>query len=64
MQVDASDFSIGATLVSQCFESKIWLPVKYLSHQLSKAELPYSNTEREFIGLVSALLCWYHHLVG
>ena len=43
--VDASDFAIGATLVQQCPESKVWLPVEYLSHQLSEAELRYSATE-------------------
>ena len=62
--VDASDFAIGATLVQQYPESKVWLPVEYLSHRLSEAESWYSATEREFVALVSAFHHWHHHLVG
>ena len=64
MWVDASDFAIGATLVQQCLESKVWLPVEYLSHWLSEAESRYSATELEFIALVSGLRHWHHYLVG
>ena len=62
--VDASDFAIGATLVQQCPESKVWLPVEYLSHWLSEAESWYSATEHEFVALVSTLCHWCHYLVG
>ena len=64
MWVNASDFAIGATLVVYCSESKVWLPVEYLSHQLSRAKSQYSATELEFVALVSALRHWYHDLVG
>ena len=62
--VDASDFAIGATLVQQCPESKVWLPVEYLSHQFGEAESWYSAAKRECIALVSSVHHWCHYLVG
>ena len=64
MWVDASDFAIGATSVQQCPESKVWLPVEYLSHWLSEAKSRYSATERESVPLVYAFRHWHHYLVG
>ena len=63
MWVDALDFAIGTTLVLQCLESKVCLPVEYLSHWLSEAESQNSATGREFTALISALCHWHHYLV-
>ena len=36
--VDASDYAVGAMLVQQDDDSKRWLTVEYLSHQLPMVE--------------------------
>ena len=59
---DASDFACGAVLVQK--DGSGWRPVEYISKRLSAAEMNYSVTEREFVGVLQALRTWRHYLVG
>ena len=38
--------------------------MEYLSKRLNAAEMNYSVTEREFVGVLQALRTWHHYLVG
>ena len=51
---DASAFATGF-LLEKAVEPGVWKPVEYLSKWLSLAEMNYSATEHEFLGLVLSL---------
>src|SRR6266702_1816434 len=63
MEVDASSFTIGATL-SQQDKRKRWHPVAYFSETLSEAERNYDIYDRELLAIVKSLRHWRTYLAG
>jgi len=63
MEVDASSFTIGATL-SQQDERQRWHPIAYFSETLSKAERNYNVYDRELLTIVKSLRHWRVYLAG
>jgi len=63
MEVDASSFTIGATL-SQQDKWQQWHPVAYFSETLSEAEQNYDIYDRELLAIVKSLQHWRTYLAG
>ena len=63
IEVDASDFAIGAVLLQQG-EDMNWHPVCFESRKLRRAEMNYPIHERELLSLIYALRTWKHYLYG
>lgn len=63
VQVDASNFAIGAIL-TQPGSSRLDHPIYFASRLLSKAERNYSTTEREALGMVYAVQKFHHYLLA
>ena len=63
LQTDASNTGIGAVLLQQD-HSDDWRPIAYISRALTKAELNYSTTEKEFLAVVWAFQKFHPYLHG
>ncbi len=63
LEVDASSFTIGATL-SQQDEWKRWHLVAYFLETLSEAERNYDVYDRELLAIVKSLRHWRVYLAG
>ena len=59
---DASEHAIGAVLMQR--EDDKLKPIAYVSRSLSKAEIKYSVTKKEALGIVYALKCFRHLILG
>jgi RNase H-like domain found in reverse transcriptase/Reverse transcriptase (RNA-dependent DNA polymerase)/Integrase zinc binding domain/Chromo (CHRromatin Organisation MOdifier) domain len=60
--VDASDFALGATLLQD--HGKGWQPVAFDGRKMTSAELNYTTTDKENLGLVHAMLNWRCYFEG
>ena len=54
MHVDASDLGVGAVLMQEDVH-KLEHPICYLSRKFNSAQRNYSTSEKEALGLISAL---------
>jgi len=63
IDMDASDFAIGAIL-SQKFEDGKIHPIAFISRQLSSAEMNYDVYDKEMLAIVYALEKWRQFLQG
>ena len=63
LQTDASNTGIGVVLLQQD-HSDDWRPIAYISRALTKAELNYSTTEKEFLAVVWAFQKFHPYLHG
>jgi hypothetical protein len=61
---DASQLGIGATLMQQDVDSKIWRPVLYLSRKFSDAAKKWSTIEQECYSIVYAVHTLSSYLLG
>ncbi|MCO5605014.1 hypothetical protein L7F22_059190 [Adiantum nelumboides] len=61
--VDAFDKTVGSVLMQEQMHG--WfLPVYYASRRLSIAEIKYSVTERECLGMIYSMKKFHHYLLG
>ncbi len=63
LEVDASNYAIGATL-NQKDELERWHPVAYYSTTLSEMERNYDIYNRELLAVVKSLHHWRTYLAG
>jgi len=63
LEVDASNYAIGATL-NQKDERGRWHPVAYYSTTLSETERNYDIYDKELLAVVKSLRHWRTYLVG
>jgi len=63
LEVDASNYAIGATL-NQKDELGCWHPVAYYSTTLSETERNYDIYDKELLAVVKSLRHWRTYLVG
>ena len=64
VEVDSSDFAMGAVLSQQCPEDGKWHPVAFLSKSLSPVERNSEIHNKEMLAIVRALEEWRHFLEG
>ncbi len=63
LEVDASNYAIGATL-NQQDKQQCWHPVTYFSTTLSEAERNYDIYDKELLAIVKSLRHWRTYLAG
>ncbi len=63
MEVDVSNFTIGATL-NQKYTIGRWHPIAYYSTTLSEAERNYNIYDKELLTIVKSLRHWRMYLAG
>ncbi len=63
LEVDASNYAIGATL-NQKDERECWHPVAYYSTMLSETERNYDIYDKELLAVVKSLRHWRTYLAG
>ena len=63
LQIDASNFGLGALLMKENKEGQ-WQPIAYISRSLVKAEQNYSTTEKELLAIVWAFQKFHPYLHG
>lgn len=64
LDLDASDFAVGAVLLQGTGTDRTLLPVAFESKRLNRAERNYSARDREQLALVHATHKWRHYLLG
>ena len=64
LDLDASDFAVGAVLLQGTGTDQDLLPVAFESKRLNRAERNYSARDREQQALVHATHKWRHYLLG
>ena len=63
IEVDASNFAIGAILSQQQDDGK-WHPVSYFSKSMDEAERNYDIYDKEMLAIIKSLENWKHFLQG
>jgi len=64
VEVDSSDFAIGAVLSQQLTADEKWHPVAFYSKSLSSVEWNYKIHDKEMLAIICALEEWRHFLEG
>jgi len=64
VEVDSSDFAIGAVLSQQLTADGKWHPVAFYSKSLSSVERNYKIHDKEMLAIICALEEWRHFLEG
>ena len=64
VEVDSSDFAIGAVLFQQLTADGKWHPVAFYSKSLSSVERNYKIHDKEMLAIICALEEWRHFLEG
>jgi len=64
VEVDSSDFAIGAVLSQQSMTDGKWHPVAFYSKSLSSVEWNYEIHDKEMLAIICALEEWRHFLEG
>lgn len=62
IEVDASDFALGAVLSQK--QGDKWHPVAYISKSLNLAERNYQVYDKEMLGIMTALDEFRHYILG
>lgn len=62
IQVDASDYGIGAVLMQNVDQSD--KPVAYMSQKLNHQQRNWNTTEKECFAVVSSIKKWHHYVFG
>lgn len=62
IQVDASDYGIGAVLMQSDDQGDI--PVAYMSQKLNHQQRNWNTTEKECFAVVSSIKKWHHYVFG
>ena len=62
IQVDASDYGIGAVVMQNCGDGD--KPVAYMSQKLNHQQRNWNTTEKECFAVVSAIKKWNHYVLG
>jgi len=64
VEVDSSDFAIGAVLSQQSMTDGKWHPVAFYSKSLSSVEWNYEIHDKEMLAIICTLEEWRHFLEG
>jgi len=64
IEVDSSDFTIGAVLSQQLMTDGKWHPIAFYSKFLSSMEWNYKIHDKEMLAIICALEKWRHFLEG
>lgn len=62
IQVDASDYGIGAVLMQNVDQSD--KPIAYMSQKLNQQQRNWNTTEKECFAVVSSIKKWHHYVSG
>ena len=57
--VDASDYSLGATLEQKSSNSEFWEPLTFFPQKLSPAQRNYSAYDQELTAIYEAIIVYY-----
>ncbi|XP_075180996.1 uncharacterized protein LOC142251834 [Anomaloglossus baeobatrachus] len=64
VEVDASDYALGAILSQRTGDKSLLHPCAFFSRRLSPAERNYDIADKELLAIISAFKEWRHHLQG
>jgi len=64
IEVDSSDFAIGAVLSQQSMTDRKWHPVAFYSKSLSSVERNYKIHDKKILAIIHVLEEWRHFLEG